>query len=1688
VMYLLSFIFLIFGIVGTQLFMGKFHNQCYERVEYTATYTAFPTFLEGTASPTTLLNSTSVVASSTINSTVNSTEELTVNYVVSTSRQWELVGSDNEFLAGHLCSNITKDTHNCASDEFCTPINPETGALNQNPFGNYVAFDHLGLSFLTILTCISLEGWVDVMYFTFDAAGIRSVIYFLALVIFGALFVINLVVAVIYEAYMSERESKIEEEENEEAMVAVIQQEATTLKTRLKSKHEMKKTLGGRVNSPVFVFLGTIDGDYWNARNRRDPINLDEAPDDRLRKFGWRVYWFFEQVYLLTRDMAYTITKNKWFQNLIILMIALNTILLAMEYHGMSDQYRLALEKGNEIITWLFMVEMLLKFMGFGIRNYVKDNWNNFDGLLACVSFLELEIVLGAGAPVSALRPLRILRVFRTFRLARRWKSLRKLIVTIARSGQDVLNFMFLVLLFVLIYALCGMELYGTLFADKKYDKPRANFESLYFGLISVFQVMTGENWNEALYEFMMASREEWNSEGGAVVAAVFFVSMFVVGHYIWLNLFLAILLDNFQKDQGDGDNTFFDELEANNDGKVVVEGIKGCFSCIFAVPFFCVVYSIRYACIKMANFCCRKQIGDADSNNMDESFKLSPGKALHQHFPKPLQSKLEKLRSARSINRMIPAKASSDNIFSSTQQVTGGYGDSQRSWSDEDEMKAAPPGSPKTRRPSLSHRVGCGNVTFNTAQPRQKNLHRVDTWEQEDEFSRMRVAQVDLKHLILQMREEVPIGNHRRSFKFFVNCFPAAAVVDYLLDNDVVESLLEAIMVGQRLVEESLIAPASVKDKEDNWRFEDNSELLRFLRTPPTVVSLVNRKGKVDERTIRQTRRKLKDRQMKMADGHSFFCIESHSKQRRYAIRVATSPWFDNIVVSLILFSTVLLALDQPGLEEGSSLKSFLTLSDYVTTTLFTVESAIKVFAMGFVISPNSYLRSGWNVMDFFIVLISWITLATTATSLTFLKSIRTLRTLRTLRALRPLRMISRSDGMKMVVNAILHAMPSVINVVFILILFFFIFAVVGLNLFSGKFYYCDGNGETDLYTLDKEDCYGEWYDDETGASGNRTWMNLASNYDNIGYAFITTFELASLEMWPIIMWHAIDSNGVVDKHPVRNNNVVMSLYFISFIVCGSFFVTNLFVGVVINKFLEIKKKSGTSLFLTQQQVKWVRVQKQILSTRPLKMTRPPITFRKLREPFYQMVRHGDAFEIVVMAAIILNVLVLGLEHHGQGQDWDTFFANAEITFTAIFVTEMVIKMLGLGLYQYFRNHWNKFDFSIVVLSIVELAALQEMSVNFTFFRVLRTARIVRLIKRNKGLKDLFQTLIYSLPSLVNVGSLLILLIFVYGVMGMNMFNKYEGGVTHDGVWITDYNNFDSFAWSVLVLFRCATGESWNGIMHEIGNQMGTKVQSFVFFLTYMILCNFLLLNLFIAVILENFAEIVNQKQLGDGLEASHIKQFNKAWSELDPRKTLFIPCFELVTLLYALPKPLGLKGSEELKAAEKGQLREQSIRQGHSQSLDRDLAGGCSIDEHIEFMLNHVRGLHLKRNEKGKVFYLDVLSALSKFAFDRDGENKDIDFSHLEEDQVDQLTKELVTLSNHYEGTISNISDDLPELDLTDEYNAAIGLQVIWRGKKVREETLEKLRREGRNTDVLARIYDCLVLQNQTKRRSFA
>lgn len=157
-------------------------------------------------------------------------------------------------------------------------------------------------------------------------------------------------------------------------------------------------------------------------------------------------------------------------------------------------------------------------------------------------------------------------------------------------------------------------------------------------------------------------------------------------------------------------------------------------------------------------------------------------------------------------------------------------------------------------------------------------------------------------------------------------------------------------------------------------------------------------------------------------------------------------------MILVLIIISSILLAIDNPLNDPEGELSEALRYCDIVMTVLFTLEMCIKVITWGFIINGSySYIRNGWNILDFGIVIISLISLGIRGGSLNKLKA------LRTIRVLRPLRLISRNQNLKLVINSLIRSVPSIGNVILVSLFFFVLIGIIGVTYFKGAFFYCE-------------------------------------------------------------------------------------------------------------------------------------------------------------------------------------------------------------------------------------------------------------------------------------------------------------------------------------------------------------------------------------------------------------------------------------------------------------------------------------------------------------------------------------------------------------------------------------------------------------------------------------------------------
>ena len=329
-------------------------------------------------------------------------------------------------------------------------------------------------------------------------------------------------------------------------------------------------------------------------------------------------------------------------------------------------------------------------------------------------------------------------------------------------------------------------------------------------------------------------------------------------------------------------------------------------------------------------------------------------------------------------------------------------------------------------------------------------------------------------------------------------------------------------------------------------------------------------------------------------------------------ARRIVLHKWFDGLALVAILYSSVCLALENPRTDPDSSFATFLYVNDIVICVIFSVECALKLVAQG----PIGYASGPWNVLDFVIVIISIL-------SVVLSSSLRTFKSIRTLRVLRPLRVIARNEGMKLVVNALLRAVPAILNVVVVVCLVFFMFSVVFVNLFKGGLYSCQGpvaGGFTadmwDLVTYPVPYAALDNVTSSTWANGTYAggtsravceWLGgvwapvISQSFDNVGLAFLALFQSTTAEGWNDIEFATIDSVGI-DMQPIRDYNPWSGLLMVLFMVFGTFFMINLFIGVIIDAFTRMKDEIGDMAIMTEPQRAWVRAQVLLMHARPVR------------------------------------------------------------------------------------------------------------------------------------------------------------------------------------------------------------------------------------------------------------------------------------------------------------------------------------------------------------------------------------------------------------------------------------------------------------------------------------------------------
>ncbi|KAJ8373279.1 hypothetical protein AAFF_G00266900 [Aldrovandia affinis] len=667
--------------------------------------------------------------------------------------------------------------------------------------------------------------------------------------------------------------------------------------------------------------------------------------------------------------------------------------------------------------------------------------------------------------------------------------------------------------------------------------------------------------------------------------------------------------------------------------------------------------------------------------------------------------------------------------------------------------------------------------------------------------------------------------------------------------------------------------------------------------RSEPPMLSFI-----MDEEELkRKQREKLKKLQATGGNprpARSLLCLTLKNPFRKACINIVEWKPFEIIILLTIFVNCVALAVFLPMPEEDSNnTNTNLESLEYIFLVVFTLECFLKIVSYGFLFHEGAYLRNCWNVLDFVIVFMGLFTIVLDTVNKISGVHVEEkgggfdMKALRAFRVLRPLRLVSGVPSLQVVMSSILKSMLPLMHIALLVFFMVTIYAIVGLELFKCKMHKtCYYTGTDIMATAENEPAA------PCAQAGNGRRCAINGTECRPGWPGpnhgITLRQLRLRHAHRVPVHH----HGELDRRALLGNEWPW-LYFVTLILLGSFFILNLVLGVLSGEFTKEREKAksrgefqklrerqqldedlkGYMEWITQAEVMDIDQEGQGLL--PLDeggsetdslcemegMNRIVYYFRRGRRwnRFFRRKCHtwvkSKGFYWLVILVVFLNTLAIATEHHHQSESLTNWQDTANKVLLLCFALEMFVKMYALGLPAYFMSLFNRFDCFVVVVGVLEIILVQIDIMSPLGISVLRCIRLLRLFKVTKywtSLSNLVASLLNSVRSIASLLLLLFLFIVIFSLLGMQVF----GGKFNFPDKEVQRSNFDNFPQALISVFQILTGEDWNTLMYNgvmaYGGPEFPGILVCIYFLILFVCGNYILLNVFLAIAVDNLAE----------------------------------------------------------------------------------------------------------------------------------------------------------------------------------------------------------------------------------------
>ncbi|KAI1005582.1 Calcium-channel protein [Podosphaera aphanis] len=630
---------------------------------------------------------------------------------------------------------------------------------------------------------------------------------------------------------------------------------------------------------------------------------------------------------------------------------------------------------------------------------------------------------------------------------------------------------------------------------------------------------------------------------------------------------------------------------------------------------------------------------------------------------------------------------------------------------------------------------------------------------------------------------------------------------------------------------------------------------------------------------------------------------------------------------------------------------RNWFMLSDLAFAILFTVEALIKVVADGFFWTPNAYFRSSWGLIDGIVLVTFWINVITSISNDGAVS-----RAVGAFKAFRALRLLNVSDSARNTFHSLIIVGGwKIVSAALVSLSLLFPFAIYGLNLFRGQMLSCNDSDPSNIYFL--TDCFGEFnntpFSSEWPILAPRVVSNSFFDFDNFGSSLFVLFQIVSQEGWVDVMWAAQSITGL-GLQPQPFSSQENAVFFILFNLLATVFVLTLFISVFMRNYTE---QTGVA-FLTADQRSWLELRKLLRQVSPSKRPFTSSSNKIKSWCFKSAVQKRGKWQRLVTTVLVLHLLLLLAEFYSQPLWWEYTRAQIFFAFTLFFMTNIMIRIVGLSWARFRRSYWDIYSLFVVFGSFgsitLHLVDMQSQAI-IRIHKLFLVMTVLLLIPRNDALDQLFKT---AAASVANIGNLLatwFVLFIVYAIALTQTFGLTRFGENED-----NNQNFRTVPKALILLFRMSCGEGWNAIMEDYAtilpplcvsdssfynSDCGSPQWARALFISWNILSMYIFTSLFVSLIYESFSYVYQNSNELRKVSREDIRRFKEAWALFDPNGTGFIPKQKFPRLLKELSGVFSMKiyPSEHSVQQILKDVRKSSVR-GTS-----NLSGSTAIDVKI-------------------------------------------------------------------------------------------------------------------------------------------